>query len=838
MRETLPILRQRRGRRLARLRKQESRSLKGVLGIGLSLSLLLSGLILAAAFAYAGLTRDLPPVEELPRLLNPPDGLLLRPTRLYDRSGTHLLKTFGVDDSPRRYAPLDASAPQHIPPALSQDVVALIDPQFWKHPGYTLEGWQDPGLHPTLAQKLVSDLLLYDEKPSLRRALRERLLAAQVTRRFGRDQVLEWYLNSADFGRYAFGVQAAAELYFGRPASELSPAECALLTAVIQSPGQNPLDAPQAAIQRAHEVIADLQEQGQISEEAALEMQNVPLHFQPVPALRETPAEAFLNLALAQAQTRFSRERIERGGLTIYTTLDSDLQQQVECLIVLFARRMAGEPDPEEQCRDARYLAALPPGALVPDGSASAIVLDPVTGQVLAAAGETLNGQETALLAAHQPGSMLTPFIYLTGFTRGMGPASLVWDIPGAADVENFDGRYHGPVRLRSALANDYPVPAEAVRQQMGAENVDRIAASFGLDADGPLHLLELGGAYGAFGTQGVYYGQEIGTAFGPAAILRMEAVDGGYWMDWSAPQARAIVTPGLAYLVTNVLSDEPARWPSLGNPNVLEIGRPAGVKLGRTADGMDTWAVGYSPRRSVAVWVGTRSGGPLSTRLAGTLWSALMQSASEDLPRDGWMIPQGVSVKDVCDPSGLLPTEDCPNIVSEVFLQGNEPTHMDTLFRSYEVNRETGALATVFTPEQFVEKRVYMIVPPEARAWALGVGVPSPPVSYDAIQPPRVNPDVKISAPALFAEVGGVVQIVGSAAGEGFDHYRIQVGKGLNPQAWIQVGEDRSTPVVDGVLIEWDTRGLDGLYAVQLVVVHADQRVETAVTQVTVISP
>jgi hypothetical protein len=192
----------------------------------------------------------------------------------------------------------------------------------------------------------------------------------------------------------------------------------------------------------------------------------------------------------------------------------------------------------------------------------------------------------------------------------------------------------------------------------------------------------------------------------------------------------------------------------------------------------------------------------------------------------------------DVCDPSGLLPTADCPNIVSEVFLQGSEPTRPDTLFRTYQVNRETGALATVFTPPQFIEERVYMIVPPEAEAWALAAGVPVPPDSYDAIQPPVMDPEVNIRAPALFAEVGGVVQIIGSAAGEGFDHYRIQVGRGLNPQEWIQVGEDHSLPVVDGVLAEWDTRGLEGLYAVQLVVVRADQRLETAVTQVTVAAP
>lgn len=834
MRETLPILRARRGRRLARLRRQDRRGIRLALGAGTVLSLLLAGLFLAAALAYAALTRDLPSVEELPRLLNPPNGLLLQPTRVYDRTGTHLLLTFGPEESPRPYTPLAEMGSGH----LAEAVIALMDPEFRQHSGYAINGWQDPGLHPTLAQRLVSDLMLGDEKPSLQRAFRERLLAAQITARYGREQVLEWYLNSADFGRHAYGAGSAAQTYFGKTAAELSLAEAAVLARTLGSPGQNPLDAPQAALERGQAVIDELEERGVIGAQEAEEARRERLRFQPAGEVPAPQAEAFLNLALAQVQSRFSRDRLERGGLVILTTLDFDLQQQADCLTTVFAARMAGEPDPSLDCRDARYLSALPPGLLNPEGSVSALVLDPLNGQVLAAVGETLGGVQTSLLAAHEPGSMLTPFIYLTGFTRGLGPASLVWDIPGAGGMQNFDSRFEGPMRLRGALANDRLVPAEAVRQQMGAGNVSSIEASFGLASDRPLHLVELAGAYGAFSAAGVYYGQPLGEAFGPAAVLRIDAVDGEQWLDWSAPQARAVVSPGLAYLMTSVLSDEPARWPSLGSPNVLEIGRPAGVKPGRTLDGRDAWTVGYTPQRAAAVWVGARGETTLSTRLPATLWSALMQSASQHLPRDGWPLPGDVSVMDVCDPSGLLPTADCPNIVSEVFLQGSEPTRPDTLFRTYQVNRETGALATVFTPPQFIEDRVYMIVPPEAEAWALAAGVPAPPDSYDAIQPPVMDPEVNISAPALFAEVGGVVQIIGSAAGEGFEYYRIQVGRGLNPQEWIQVGGDYSVPVVDGVLAEWDTRGLEGLYAVQLVVVRADQRLETAVTQVTVTPP
>ncbi len=188
-----------------------------------------------------------------------------------------------------------------------------------------------------------------------------------------------------------------------------------------------------------------------------------------------------------------------------------------------------------------------------------------------------------------------------------------------------------------------------------------------------------------------------------------------------------------------------------------------------------------------------------------------------------------------VCDPSGFLPTKYCPSVVSEVFLTGNEPVQFDNLYRSLEVNRETGDLATIFTPPQLVEEKVFLMIPSDAQGWAKSANVPIAPNSYDAIQPGQVNPNVNISAPQMFDDVNGQVQIKGTAAGAGFDRYRILVGQGLYPQQWIQVGNDSTTPINDGLLATWDTTNLNGLYAIQLQVVHSDQRVETAVIQVTV---
>jgi membrane peptidoglycan carboxypeptidase len=373
---------------------------------------------------------------------------------------------------------------------------------------------------------------------------------------------------------------------------------------------------------------------------------------------------------------------------------------------------------------------------------------------------------------------------------------------------------------------------------------VNKIASSFGVSPEESLSLLEAAGAYGVFARQGVYFGQDVNDSFGPVTILKVEGNDGSVWLDWTTPQAKPVLTPGLAYLMNHALSDETARWPTLGRPNVTEIGRPAGLKLGQTEDAFDVWAIGYSPLRVVAVWTGARAA-PLSSplqggqravspRLPAVLWSALMQVASENLPPEGWPAPADVAVINVCDPSGMLPTAECPNLVSEVFLNGNEPIQPDNMYRRYAVNRETGYLATVFTLPQLIEERVYLVVPSDARSWAESAGLEIPPATYDVIQAPQVNPDVNITSPELFTEVSAEVRIEGTAAGEDFVSYRVLVGQGLNPQEWIQIAEGNE-PVNNGLLAEWDTNELSGLYAVQLQVIRTDQRVDTAVIQVTV---
>jgi membrane peptidoglycan carboxypeptidase len=851
----LTIIRQRRHRRSQTQSSARQRSQRLAFGFGFAISAALVLAVLAAVLVYAGLTSGLPPVGELSVLLNPNDGQLLQPTRLYDRTGQHLLAVLASDDGPRIYAHLS-----ELPQTLVNATVALAEPNFWSSPGYVVGGWQDPETHPTLAQQLVSELLLGDEPASPLRAIHERMLAAQITATYGRQQVLEWYLNSVDYGHYAYGAEAAAQLYLGKSVTQIDLGEAALLAAISQAPAINPIDAPRQTELNRLQVIRDMLEQGLITPaDASQAVRNPPSTRNQLTVEEGTEgngsiAPAFVNLVLSQLDMQFGTGRVERGGLTITTSLDYDLQLQSLCAAQTQLQRLAGSnadvaAADGSACSAANLLPALPTGESLPQASASILMLDPQTGQVLAAVGDLQAGVQTAALLLHPAGTIITPFIYLTGFSRGLNPSSLSWDIPG--NTPALGQIYHGPVRLRTALANDYLPPAINLLEQMGQESVESIAAPFGVNFPSGVHLLQddfdtsplsLAEAYGIFANNGTLAGQTIGNSnLRSSAVLEVISLDHSIWADWTATQTRPLLSPQLDYIMNQVLSDETARWPSLGHPNPLEIGRPAGAKLGNSLDLSGAWAVGYTPQRVAVVWMGTGSGksastisGPMPPLLSADLWHALMQYAVRDLPSSSWDMPSGIVTAAVCDPSGMLPTQACPNVVNEIFLDGRQPVQTDTLFQTFQVNTETGLLATVFTPPELVQKRNYMVVPPEARLWAKNAAIPAPPTAYDTFQEPAVQPDVHISSPEMFADGRAKLEIRGSAAGANFAWYRLEYGQGLYPSGWVQIGSDSHTAVTEGLLGEWDTTALNGLYSMRLMVVRSDQRVDQAVVQVT----
>lgn len=826
------------------------------------LAIILTGLAsgaLGLAFLYADLSANLPPVYALETLLNPRNGTLYQPTRLYDRSGEQVLLSLENPGIPRRYLYLDPARGEAMHPLLAQGAVALFDPGFWQRRGIRWESLDDPQAR-TIPERMAADLLLYDEPAGLRHTLRLRLLADQMVAAYERAQLLEWFLNSASFGHLTYGVDSAAQAYLGKPASALNNAEAALLLAALEAPALNPLDAPTAALENQQDVLLRLLGLGVLSQSDYEAARDTRLSLSDPPPTPDSPARAFSALVLDRLARQIDRQRLERGGLKIITTLDSTLQQQVACTLQAQLARLASPAagQPPADCEAARLLPALPIRTTPPAGSgwqSSAVLLDPTSGEVLALSGDTSLQGEGATLRSHPAGSLQSPLLALAGFARSLSPASLVWDIPaadGGTPVANPDGRFHGPVRLRTALANDYLAGLYAVQQQVGNAALNATASSLGLDGfrlppaaetfltrGEPLDPLELVHTYSIFASLGILNGsvEQEGQLPQPVLVLRVEDSSGSPLELSAQRQSRAVVSAQLAYLVHHVLSDEAARWQSLGYPNPLEIGRPAGAKIGQADSGRSTWAAGYTPTVVGLVWLGSEApdAPPPGVLPAAGIWHALMQSVSRDQPVQSWQAPAGIALVDVCDPSGLLPTAECPSMVSEVFLESNRPTGVDTLYRRFQINRETGRLATVFTPPELVEERTYLVVPPEAQTWSRLANLPVPPNEYDLVQQPPINPLAQISEPRPFSFVRGVVSLRGSAAGAGFSSYSLQIGEGINPRAWVTIGESHSAPVENGILGEWDTSGLNGLYVVRLLVVRSGQRVETSLLQVTV---
>jgi membrane carboxypeptidase/penicillin-binding protein len=858
------IVRRRRKRSQREASGRTAKSGRVGLLIAVLLSLLLALTAVGGAVFYGDLSRDLPSHQALPIWLDPDNGMLLQPNVILDRSGSQVIATL---DNPavgertyRRY--------NDFPAALLDAVVAASDPDFWQHGGYQLNDNESP----TLAEQLIANLLLWQEPEGLRKTWRIRLLAAQVTEFYGREQVLEWYLNTADFGQRAQGADAAARLYFGTPVTELSVAEAASLAAIARAPDLNPIDTPELAFDQRQVVIELMFSAGMLNVTAAEAALREPFELTEHRANQPAPDSAFIAQVISDLNRLIPPERLTAGGLQIISTLDADLQSQALCAMKVQLNRMNRDSLASSSAAACEAARLLPTLTLAEDSAAiqaggDIVILDPHSSQILALVSLDSSGRGAPGLTAHPPGSILAPYVYLSAFTRGFSPASLVWDIPaelpfGLTASPNLSGEFEGPMRMRIALASEFLGPTLALLAQLGPENVWQTAGQLGLPSlnipagepaqrlllsGGALSLLELSQAYSAFNNQGVLLGYTQGTSPVSAAaaplnaisVLRVVDINGKVWAELPPPQARPLVSPQLAYLITHSLSDESARWPGFGHPSALEIGRPAAVKTGFTQDLQQAWTIGFTPDLLIGVRLGQdpdlEGTGQVIPDMAAGLWHALIKQAGANSGAINWDVPPGLSFIDVCDPSGMLPTPECPSVVKELFVPGSEPTQADILYRRIQINRETGLLATIFTPPGLIDDRVFLVPPPAALNWAHNAGLAIPPDAYDLVsEPVGRSPFARLDTPGMFASVAGQVVIAGTASGDGFTSYRIQVGQGLNPQQWIQVGDESSTPIESGTLVEWDTAGLSGLYVVRLVVLYEDQQIISDVIQVT----
>ena len=400
-----------------------------------------------------------------------------------------------------------------------------------------------------------------------------------------------------------------------------------------------------------------------------------------------------------------------------------------------------------------------PPGMPAHEAHNAAVVaLDPHTGQVLAMVGspdysdEQIDGAVNAALAPRQPGSALKPFTYALAFdpqhSRPWTPATMVLDVKTpfvtrrleSYTPANFGLVEHGPVLVREALASSYNIPAVVALEHVGVDALIRLLMELGITTftdparydlsltlgGGEVRLLDLTAAYGALANGG--------HRVEPVTILSVKDRAGNILYEWKPPApADPVIDPRVAYLITDILSDNEARIPSFGPASALSIGRPAAAKTGTTTDFRDNWTLGYTPNLVVGVWVGNADNTPMvevsGVSGAGPIWHEVMRRVLLGQPELPFAAPAGLVRAEVCATSGLLPTDTCPKTRWEWFIGGTVPTEADTFHRPYVIDRRTGLLADVHTPLTEQEERVYLVLPPEAQDWARRQGIPQPPV-------------------------------------------------------------------------------------------------------------
>ena len=616
-----------------------------------------------------------------------------------------------------------------IAPRMLEATISAEDRRFLIHPGVDpvaaaraiLRHADQPSGASTITQQLARRLYLAgDAEPVPARKAREALLAFQLEANRSKRDILSLYLNDAYYGRGAYGIEAAAQLYFGVNAANLDLAHAAYLAGLTQRPS-----APEpAALARQAYVLARMAEDGWITRAEADEAgrQSIDLRRDDAPA----SAPAFVAYVRAELG-RVRPDLAFRDGLTIETTLDAALQSEVERLMRL---RLAALRDRN-----------------VTDGALVAI--EPSTGGILALVGGSTDGDPAhggdidMAVSPRQPGSALKPFLYAAAFERGYTAATPLLDIAttyatadGPYAPLDFDRSFRGVVPLRIALGSSLNVPAVRTLDAIGVDALLDVARRFGLGTldeaeryglaltlgGGEVRLVDLTNAYAALAARGT-----LQAAF---AVRRVRDATSRVLYEREPAAVTRAISEQHAYLLADILSDRDARIPGFGEVTPFELPFSAAVKSGTSTSFRDNWTLGFTPEIAIGVWVGNADGSPMQDVSgvdgAGPIWHDAMMAAALSRRMTWYPRPVGIVEATVCAPTGLLPGNDCPSPVRELFVAGTEPVARE----QYYSRAADGSL---------------LVDPPtEARAWARDAGL-----SLSAAPAARRTDALRIVAPA-----------------------------------------------------------------------------------------
>ena len=667
--------------------------------------------------------------------------------RVEDRHGKLLYEA--IDSAGGRNTPLPLS---QIPNDFIQATILTEDKNFYSNPGVDIAGiiralWIDLrggeiiAGGSTITQQLTRNLLLADEQTerTLRRKLRESWLAWRITQIYDKDEILALYINQSYYGGMAYGVEAAAQTYFGKSATTLTLAESALIAGLPQAPGTyNPFVNPDSAKERQEVVLGLMAKADAISDEQFELAIREPLGYAGTPYPVHAPH--FVMMVLQEVDKLYSPEQlIEQEGIIVQTTLDLAWQSEAERIINVQLDRLNHPLD----------------GAESHNAHNSALVaLDPQTGEVLTLVGNAdyfdaeNAGAVNMAISPRQPGSAIKPFIYSAAISPDIGTISGIWHpatmIPDVRTVfitaenepyapENFSRDESGPVLLRQALGSSLNIPAVATLQAVGLDNAldfvtslgiqlagdrERYGLSFALGG-GEVRLIDLTSAFGVFANGG--YGVT------PSLIMEIRNGQGKLLFAPEKPTSTQLLDERVAWLISDILSDNEARMPAFGENSVLRLDRTAAVKTGTTNSFHDNWTMGYTPDLVVGVWVGNSNNEPMKqisgVSGAGPIWHQFMRTALADSPDKGFVQPSGLTEVEICQLSGMLPSSHCPFKKLEWFIAGTQPTQPDQIYQQIWLDPNSGTPVSADTP--FAEPIIVLDLPPNFYDWARGRGVP-----------------------------------------------------------------------------------------------------------------
>ncbi|MBN1888752.1 MAG: transglycosylase domain-containing protein [Thermoflexales bacterium] len=751
-------------------------------------------------------------------------------SQVYDRNGNLLYELMDPHGGRRQRVPLERIS--------RYAILATIDTEdayFYRHPGfdpvalvrmvyYAIIEREFVSGGSTITQQVARNLVLSEDERTertLKRKIREIVLASELSRRYSKDKILELYLNDVNnYGNLAYGIQAAAQTYFQKDAADLSLAEASFLVGLPQSPATYDVfgTGRDAAINRQRSVLALMVKQKDITQaQADTAAAEIAAYAFKLPEVyTNVPAPHFVAYVRALIEEQYGTE-VYHTSLQILTTLDQRLQKMAEEVI----REQLAAPELQD-----KHVT-----------NAALVALDAHTGEILAMAGSAdfynadIQGQVNMVTAERQPGSSIKPLTYLAAFEKGWTPSTLVWDVPvkfvdqygQEYEPKNYDRRFHGPVTVRSSLANSYNVPAVKALEfvtlpiflekarQAGITSLTRPDYGLALTlGGGEVPLIEMAGLYQAFANGGRH--------IAPAAIkLVVRSSDDAIVFEYRPPEGEQVCSAEHAYLITSILSDNNARTPAFGANSPLKLDRPAAAKTGTTDDYRDNWTMGYTPDVVVGVWAGNADNTPMkgTTGLTGAapIWHAFIERALEDQPPKDFERPASIMEKEICADTGTEPSVYCPadRRQRELYAKDQPPPGPEEDLHWPNCGEPGGQLLFVYPNDTFVQA---WTASPAGQAWAQAHGVTWMADGECSPAAPQGPVVISVSQPADGSQVSGLVHVIGTVSGA-LDYYDVMYEG--HSAGWIS--GPHFSPVENGQLTVWDVGGLtDGEYTLRII--------------------